>query len=67
MNESSPEVPESGDAAQPDDDVKARFKQALEAKSARQKNDRLHPEGDSALHDTHGRSGGKRQFRRKSG
>lgn len=67
MSESSPKGLGSDDDAQPDDDVKARFKEALEAKSARQKNDRLHPEGDSALHDTHGRSGGKRQFRRKSG
>lgn len=67
MNQSSPQGPASDDAAQPDDDVKARFKQALEAKSARHRTDRLHPDGDSALRDTHGRSGGKRQFRRKSG
>jgi hypothetical protein len=53
-------------ASEPDD-VKARFKEALERKQASQKKEHLHPDGDSALHDTHGRSGGKRQFRRKSG
>lgn len=67
MSESSPNGPAPDEAAAPDDDVKARFKEALDAKSARHKNERLHPEGDSALHDTHGKSGGKRQFRRKSG
>jgi len=49
------------------DDVKARFKEALDRKQGQQKREHLHPEGESALHDTHGRSGGKRQFRRKSG
>lgn len=55
--------------ADPDDeqDVKARFKEALERKQQRHRNERLHPEGESALHETHGRSGGRRQFRRKSG
>ncbi len=49
------------------DDVKARMKQALERKQARHHSERLHPEGDSALHEPHGRSGGKREFRRKAG
>jgi hypothetical protein len=49
------------------DEVKARFKEALERKQGQQKKEHLHPDGDSALHDTHGRSGGKRQFRRRSG
>jgi hypothetical protein len=60
---------ESRPANQPSeqDEVKARFKEALERKQGRQKKEHLHPDGESALHDTHGRSGGKRQFRRKSG
>jgi hypothetical protein len=60
----TPEEPPAKDSA---DDVKARFKQALDRKQGRHKNEHLHPEGDSALHDTHGRSGGKRKFRRKAG
>jgi hypothetical protein len=67
MNESNPSGQAPDDASESPDDVKARYRDALEAKSARHKNERLHPDGDSALHDTHGKSGGKRQFRRKSG
>jgi|GEM_PF-368712 len=49
------------------DDVKARYRQALERKQRKQRSERLHPEGDSPLNEPHGRSGGKREFRRKSG
>ena len=47
--------------------MKARYKQALEHKQEQHRNERLHPEAGSSLHEPHGRSGGKRQFRRKSG
>lgn len=59
-----PQQPSEQDEA---DDVKARFKEALDRKQGRHRNERLHPDGDSALHEPHGRSGGKREFRRKSG
>jgi hypothetical protein len=49
------------------DEVKARYKEALERKQGKHRNERLHPESDSTLHEPHGRSGGKREFRRKSG
>jgi hypothetical protein len=49
------------------DDMKARYREALERKQNKQRSERLHPEGDSPLHEPHGRSGGKREFRRKSG
>jgi hypothetical protein len=49
------------------DDVKARFKEALERKQGQHRNERLHPDSDSKVHEPHGRSGGKREFRRKSG
>lgn len=52
---------------QGDDDLKARYKEALERKQGKHRNERLHPDSDSNLHETHGRSGGKREFRRKSG
>jgi hypothetical protein len=55
------------DPAHEVDDVKARYKEALERKQGKHRNERLHPEGDSNLHEPHGRSGGKREFRRKSG
>jgi hypothetical protein len=49
------------------DDMKARYREALERKKRQQHSDALHPEADSPMHETHGRSGGKREFRRKSG
>jgi hypothetical protein len=61
--ESLPQDPDESSA----EDVKERMRQALEAKQARHRNERLHPEGDSALHEPHSRSGGKRAFRRKAG
>jgi len=54
-------------AAEPPDEVKQRFKQALEHKQHQHRNARLHPEAGSSLSEPHGRSGGKRRFRRKSG
>jgi hypothetical protein len=62
----TPEQPQDAAEDQPDD-VKARYKQALEHKQEQHRNERLHPEAGSSLHEPHGRSGGKRQFRRKSG
>jgi hypothetical protein len=51
-----------------EDDVKAKFREALERKRGNQAD--AHAAGgpgSSKIHETHGPVGGKRQFRRKSG
>lgn len=48
------------------DDVKRKFREALEKKNARQRQGEAHLDGDSAVHGTHGAIT-KREFRRKSG
>lgn len=56
------------DSAGPEDDLKSQFLQALERKKG-QRADGVGgsgPEG-SKIHEAHGKVGGKRQFRRKSG
>jgi len=66
---SSPDPSTASDAApESPDDVKARFRDALERKKGR------HADGMGAggpnsgkIGDVHSRAGGKRQFRRKSG
>jgi uncharacterized protein DUF5302 len=59
----SADMPAAGPA-----DVKARFRDALERKRS-QHADSVGGSGPSSgkVHDVHGRAGGKRQFRRKSG
>lgn len=48
------------------DEMKRKFKEALEKKSAQQRVGEAHLDGDSAIHGTHG-AVTKREFRRKSG
>ena len=49
------------------DDVKRKFKEALEKKNAKHREGEAHLNGDSAVHATHGPASVKREFRRKSG
>jgi hypothetical protein len=58
---------ESGDGAAPQDDVRARFREALERKQAKAKARESHADGSSKIHDAHGPAAGRRVFRRKSG
>ena len=48
------------------DDMKAKFKAALDRKNAQHREGEAHLDGDSAVHGTHG-AVTKREFRRKSG
>ncbi len=61
-----PEQPETEDAAEPQD-VKSKFREALARKQAQAKSGEGHASGSSKVHDAHGKVGGKRTFRRKSG
>jgi hypothetical protein len=51
----------------PQEDVRARFREALERKQAKAKAGENHADGSSKIHDAHGPAGGRRTFRRKSG
>ena len=68
-----PDVPDTpasdpAETASPaDDDVKARFKEALERKQAKNRMGQEHADARSKVQDAHGPAGGKRTFRRKSG
>jgi hypothetical protein len=67
--------PETDSAAQaqapePDedeDDVKRKFREALERKQSARKGAATGGTGQSKIHGAHGRAGGQREFRRKSG
>lgn len=48
------------------DDVKRKFREALEKKNAQHRKGEAHLDGDSSVHATHGAMT-KREFRRKSG
>lgn len=48
------------------DDVKRKFREALEKKNAQHRKGEAHLDGDSSVHSTHGAMT-KREFRRKSG
>jgi hypothetical protein len=50
-----------------DDDVKRRFREALERKQAKAKARDAHEDRGSKIHQAHGPAAGRRQFRRKSG
>lgn len=54
-------------AAEPQDDVRARFREALERKQAKAKSGETHADGSSKIHDAHGPAASRRTFRRKSG
>ena len=49
------------------DEVKAKFKEALDRKRAQTKNGAAHQDGVAKAQGTHGAVTGKREFRRKSG
>ncbi|WP_116193844.1 DUF5302 domain-containing protein [Microbacterium trichothecenolyticum] len=48
------------------DEMKRKFKEALDKKNANHRQGEAHMDGDSAIHGTHG-AVTKREFRRKSG
>lgn len=48
------------------DDMKRKFREALEKKNAQHRKGEAHLDGDSAIHGTHA-AHAKREFRRKSG
>jgi hypothetical protein len=49
------------------EDMKRKFKEALDKKNAKHRDGEAHLDGDSAVHGTHGPVQTKREFRRKSG
>ena len=49
------------------DDVKKKFREALDRKNAQQKSAADHKDGHSKVQNTHGPADHKRDFRRKSG
>lgn len=63
------DTPETSEHDEPEDtdDVKRRFREALERKQAAATARAGHADASSKVHDAHGRATGKRQFRRKSG
>ena len=54
------------EGASSSEEMKRKFKEALEKKNAQQRVGEAHLDGDSAIHGTHG-AVTKREFRRKSG
>ncbi|TDP93951.1 DUF5302 domain-containing protein [Labedaea rhizosphaerae] len=63
----APEANENDEATPETEDVKRKFREALERKQAATTARAAHADASSKVHDSHGRAGGKRQFRRKSG
>ncbi|MFE1645461.1 DUF5302 domain-containing protein [Microbacterium sp. P01] len=49
------------------DEMKRKFKEALDKKNAHHRNGESHMDADSAVHQTQGPASVKREFRRKSG
>ena len=49
------------------DDMKRKFKEALDKKNAQSREGEAHLDGDSVVHASHGPASHKREFRRKSG
>ncbi len=49
------------------EEMKRRFKEALDKKNARSRDGEARLNGDSVVHETHGPASHKREFRRKSG
>jgi len=56
----------STDGTTASDEMKRKFKEALDKKNAQHRDGEAHLDGDSAVHGTHG-AVTKREFRRKSG
>jgi len=59
--------PANTEGSESQDDVKAKFREALERKQAKSKARESHADGSSKIHDAHGPATGRRVFRRKSG
>lgn len=57
----------SGESSTSSDDMKKKFREALEKKNAQHRDGASHANGQGAVHEPHGRAGHKREFRRKSG
>ncbi|WP_375384929.1 DUF5302 domain-containing protein [uncultured Microbacterium sp.] len=49
------------------EEMKRKFKEALDKKNAKHRDGEAHLDGDSVVHQSHGPAGTKREFRRKSG
>ena len=49
------------------DEMKRKFKEALEKKNAQHRKGEAHLDADSAVHEAHAPASHKREFRRKSG
>ncbi|MCR2813409.1 DUF5302 domain-containing protein [Microbacterium sp. zg.Y1090] len=60
---STPDKP--ADAAS--EEMKRKFKEALDKKNAQHRKGEAHLDADSAVHESHGPASLKREFRRKSG
>lgn len=54
-------------AGEASEEMKRKFKDALDKKNAKQRDGEAHLDGDSPVHGTHGPVQTKREFRRKSG
>ena len=65
--EPAKEAPSPNGEEPQDDDVRARFRAALERKQAKAKGGSSHADGSSKIHDAHGPAASRRTFRRKSG
>lgn len=64
------EHPYTGDMSEqnaPEDDVKRKFREALEKKNAQHRTGESHTDSRGAVTEAHGQAGHKREFRRKSG
>lgn len=64
-----PKTPEPAreDDGKPEDEVKRRFREALDRKNARTRAGESHADSSSKIHDSHGPAASRRTFRRKSG
>ena len=49
------------------EEMKRKFREALDKKNANRRSGEAHLDGGSAVHSAQGAAGGKREFRRKSG
>jgi hypothetical protein len=55
------------DQTSPSDEMKRKFREALDKKNAAHREGEAHLDGESVVHSTHGQAAHKREFRRKSG
>ncbi|MGH3516787.1 MAG: DUF5302 domain-containing protein [Haloechinothrix sp.] len=67
MSEDQQQSTSPEDPAGASDDVKQKFREALDRKRAQAKARADHEDSGSKIHNAHGPVGGKREFRRKSG